>query len=235
MFQSTHSRRVRPGRSKRNCRVKKFQSTHSRRVRHFDLPVHYATGSVSIHALTKSATSANSHCFFVALFQSTHSRRVRHEQFGWAQGLFVSIHALTKSATDLAQCREFNVKVSIHALTKSATAYFEAYSVTGDVSIHALTKSATQRHHTILRPKKFQSTHSRRVRRFGYDKHRISCVFQSTHSRRVRPDRCRCRCFVVLFQSTHSRRVRPTYPYPCPVVGSCFNPRTHEECDFSKV
>ncbi len=100
MFQSTHSRGVRP----RNARiikiVKSFQSTHSRGVRRNITLTHYNALCVSIHALAWSATkdgrvdSKIDACFnprtrvecdlrlimlrlLMLMFQSTHSRGVR--------------------------------------------------------------------------------------------------------------------------------------------------------------
>ena len=78
-----------------------FQSTHSRGVRPY---ADYFGGSiktVSIHALTRSATAV---CVLVVLqlgsFQSTHSRGVRRGRLSERIRIIrVSIHALTRSAT----------------------------------------------------------------------------------------------------------------------------------------
>ena len=76
------------------------------------------------------------------------------------------------------------------------------------VSIHALTRSAT----------------------FGEIDWTVPCGFQSTHSRGVRLWGIVLAVPFVLFQSTHSRGVRRYHPMLLSPV-SCFNPRTHEECD----
>ena len=121
--------------------------------------------NVSIHALTKSATSKNfrfpgkerfnprthEECdiFWLLItgynrsFQSTHSRRVRHEQ-------------------QLATCKQTNV--SIHALTKSATQlHLQKANVMGfNPRTHEECDSASEPNAS---PRlEFQSTHSRRVR-----------------------------------------------------------------------
>ena len=77
-----------------------FQSTHSQRVRLL-LPfaIVFIT-SISIHALTKSATAV-----------VKENRELRR----------ISIHALTKSATPVELELRASLAISIHALTKSAT------------------------------------------------------------------------------------------------------------------
>ena len=121
--------------------------------------------SVSIHALTRSAT---------ILYLGYHGLGP------------VSIHALTRSATNKMVSRPlsssgFNprtheecdpkilsissgVAVSIHALTRSAT-YFTTLALSFlTVSIHALTRSATCKRLPWKEVPEFQSTHSRGVR-----------------------------------------------------------------------
>ena len=56
MFQSTHSRGVRPALTMDEARALLFQSTHSRGVRRRFGRVAYNSMEVSIHALTRSAT-----------------------------------------------------------------------------------------------------------------------------------------------------------------------------------
>ena len=77
LFQSTHSRRVRQALGIDYSSQLKFQSTHSRRVRQqTNNNTFFIT--VSIHALTKSATVYFDNARTTAsMFQSTHSRRVR--------------------------------------------------------------------------------------------------------------------------------------------------------------
>ena len=79
----------------------------------------------------------------------------------------------------------------------------------GIVSIHALTRSATLPPCRKRRRWRFQSTHSRGVRRFWLVANFTLRSFQSTHSRGVR--------LLVLL---------------CLVLQHSFNPRTHEECDL---
>ncbi len=54
--------------------------------------------------------------------------------------------------------------------------------------------------------------------------------FQSTHSRRVRRGQWVARDLTRTFQSTHSRRVRQ-FTLSVPINYRGFNPRTHVECD----
>ena len=99
MFQSTHSRGVRRLIANKGGTRSGFQSTHSRGVRHsssvlmssvkcFNPRTHEECDrlflmaaswmTVSIHALTRSATSALDGIGISSKFQSTHSRGVRH-------------------------------------------------------------------------------------------------------------------------------------------------------------
>ena len=144
-FQSTHSRGVRRiGQLVAVC-SSEFQSTHSRGVRHpsWPLPEPYL-----LFQSTHSRGVRQFPCgisIIICLFQSTHSRGVRRiPKSASAAQKIVSIHALTRSATYvIGEC--FKIKlVSIHALTRSATTF-------------------RQRITLLLR--KFQSTHSRGVRR----------------------------------------------------------------------
>ena len=99
------------------------------------------------------------------------------------------------------------------------------------VSIHALTRSATQFQDLGFSICKFQSTHSRGVRHQSLVGSSDRAWFQSTHSRGVRLNGNRMTSISVRFQSTHSRGVRRSRQksYSC---RGCFNPRTHEECDY---
>ena len=101
MFQSTHSRGVRPTVAfPVDHTPLGFQSTHSRGVRLSKILFRVGI-RVSIHALTRSATNPKeTQPLYYVGFQSTHSRGVRPitvHQFHL--GVFVSIHALTRSAT----------------------------------------------------------------------------------------------------------------------------------------
>ena len=84
-----------------NLRSSQFQSTHSRGVRHFDNYAADDAETISIHALTRSATGGRDAVPSSRPFQSTHSRGVRR-------------YVLTRTHR--------NDKISIHALTRSATA-----------------------------------------------------------------------------------------------------------------
>ena len=122
------------------------------------------------------------------------------------------------------------------------------------VSIHTPTKGVTRR--TLSSSTSmfmFQSTHPRRVWRFGVkiDRTHLSvsihtptkgvtaviemyCYikkFQSTHPRRVWPDVAASVVRYDRFQSTHPRRVwlPCSSPIGCKPLG--FNPHTHEGCD----
>ena len=99
-FQSTHSRGVRLEGLSVIENLRKFQSTHSRGVRR-KIPLSIALfQTVSIHALTRSATFVNTPFIMFHVFQSTHSRGVRPTVSSLNHGqVRVSIHALTRSAT----------------------------------------------------------------------------------------------------------------------------------------
>ena len=100
IFQSTHSQRVRPELKALLTCILVFQSTHSQRVR-LDVAIKDgATTTISIHALTKSATFSLN---------------------GISITIKISIHALTKSATTSAPRYQIYFAISIHSLTKSAT------------------------------------------------------------------------------------------------------------------
>ena len=99
-FQSTHSRGVRHKMSDKQLLGLVFQSTHSRGVRLFTLKIWSVFLLVSIHALTRSATTAAGNNSLAVL---------------------VSIHALTRSATNMPNLTKQQADVSIHALTRSAT------------------------------------------------------------------------------------------------------------------
>ncbi len=160
-----------------------FQSTHSRRVR--PPPPLAPSRPFGFNPRThEECDRSMSDCFSSLIsFQSTHSRRVRlnrsmlllseksfnprtHEECDFGSGLYlarlvVSIHALTKSATYAIitrvtsgfgfqsthsrrvrhACNRISKQrfVSIHALTKSATIYYTSYKL--------ITKSFNPRTH----------------------------------------------------------------------------------------
>ena len=78
----------------------------------------------------------------------------------------------------------------------------------------------------------FQSTHPRRVW-LGYTlgKGKVK-MFQSTHPRRVWLSRLAMHAPALTFQSTHPRRVWPLTSSRQSVL-ACFNPHTHEGCDWT--
>ena len=163
----------------------------------------------SIHP--KSAMIDCVHSHKSCLFQSTTHEECDLGSLGFTE-LIVCFNPRTHEECDQRNKNDASASlVSIHALTRSATWPEFFASKTAAVSIHALTRSATLQTHCIVRPHWFQSTHSRGVRH---------------------PDPRKI-LFIRKFQSTHSRGVRPRQgemPYPL----LCFNPRTHEECDFTR-
>ena len=100
----------------------------------------------------------------------------------------ISIHALARSATELLQAQPLSYSISIHALARSATSKNNIKEDFVMISIHALARSATDKRNmhsrknnnfnprtreecdlpapaVFLIASKFQSTHSRGVRR----------------------------------------------------------------------
>ena len=145
--------------------------------------------SISIHALTRSATPDSS------------KRQLRPS---------ISIHALTRSATrhewqQFDGWRDFNPRTHEECdrigkkyrrnLCNFNPRTHEECDLRctvrrvrrGDISIHALTRSATMMSCTFALLRRFQSTHSRGVRLTAFGKTAETMAFQSTHSRGVRP------------------------------------------------
>ena len=256
VFQSTHPRRVRRTRSdhaKSRCccfnprtRVGatitagflhffvEFQSTHPRRVRQRKRRNHACERTVSIHAPTQGATSAQA-AEWVGLGRfnpRTHAgcdpRRAPVRSAGHA----VSIHAPTQGATPTVDLAHGHIPVSIHAPTQGATI--------GPSRIGAMVG--------------FQSTHPRRVRLCAHAIPTLMSGFNPrthagcdacaaaaaaptprfnprTHAGCDQTD-CVVRATPSMFQSTHPRRVRPQRCIiPADAVFPCFNPRTHAGCD----
>ena len=80
----------------------------------------------------------------------------------------------------------------------------------------------------------FQSTHSRGVRQSGYSA--LSCFTAVSIHALTRSATSRKKVVAMtftMFQSTHSRGVRQSSISTESDI-SCFNPRTHEECDSQK-
>ena len=229
MFQSTHSRRVRPRTLRPFLSLSCFNPRtheecdyvrHSTRYRKgcfnprtheecdFKLGKTCKVCRVSIHALTKSATIRPAMLFVSLLFQSTHSRRVRRLTSSTVSA-YESFNPRTHEECDeIMQEVSKKLSVSIHALTKSATKTWYDYNQGLIVSIHALTKSATLIEQQIAEEQSFQSTHSRRVR--------LSAIQENTNRLCFNP-RTHEECDLCLAHTTNAHR--------------SFNPRTHEECD----
>ena len=217
---------------------------------------HWSHGGVSIHAPTQGATMRPCHPNADVGFQSTHPRRVRRLRScsGRANTSFQSTHP-RRVRPEIAWCVPlppcFNPRT--HAGCDPNAASFPPTRCS-HVSIHAPTQGATIPQHPggragrrfnprthagcdaaqligPLTEQEFQSTHPRRVRRWGRSGWPPLAWFQSTHPRRVRragvawyghtqrvsihaptqgatpaspgwPNRSK------MFQSTHPRRVR---------------------------
>ena len=233
--------------------VSMFQSTHSRGVRPTVQAINHHI-RVSIHALTRSATPCHAHyrtsqrCFNPRTheecdddcsatssqsesFQSTHSRGVRPQLLHViAPELGVSIHALTRSATPACypmwpnesfnprtheECDPSPVctigdKPSFNPRTHEECDFAVLFiKLIYYVSIHALTRSATLRLRDVVSS----------VPGFNPRTHE-----ECDYSEMIHLDGG------IEFQSTHSRGVRP-FPWQIRISGTGFNPRTHEECD----
>ena len=187
--------------------------------------------SVSIHALTRSATLPTRFCRLSgSWFQSTHSRGVRLST-SFSMPPSRCFNPRTHEECDgTSQIPHPYNRVSIHALTRSATPVLASRWLSWRVSIHALTRSATHSAKRAGSMNRFQSTHSRGVRQLL--------------ARWLLADRCfnprtHEECDIVddiddaeicKFQSTHSRGVRHD-PLEKRDRQRSFNPRTHEECD----
>ena len=233
-FQSTHSQGVRRLFQVACKPIVKFQSTHSQGVRQKQQWCRYRLISISIHALTRSATFPLSNMFHlisnfnprthkecdhqfqkantnVLLFQSTHSQGVRQ-----------SSRAMINSA----------YPISIHALTRSATAGAKFAFVKLTISIHALTLSATPKYLVPELLAIFQSTHSQGVRPKVVGTKSVKALI-SIHAltRSATLFGLQTFNFFCKFQSTHSQGVRRHTATPSILGKYHFNPRTHKECD----
>ena len=123
-----------------------FQSTHSQRVRLWQVVAFYHFREISIHALTKSATTLGSLALSLKkLFQSTHSQRVRQTFPAWLGLAWVFQSTHSQRVRPQLQLHDSLIHtISIHALTKSATQNLVLFVHLCFISIHALTKSATK-------------------------------------------------------------------------------------------
>ena len=211
----------------------RFQSTHSRRVRQASQASELIEMRVSIHALTKSATS-------VLYYWHRHKR---------------CFNPRTHEECDSNSCcSPILVPVSIHALTKSATILLPTHQALwrcfNPRTHEECDQSFSFQYHYFRR---FQSTHSRRVRRQHADNDSHANSFNPrTHEECDTPEKVviflewevsihaltksatspeRFIKAFIEFQSTHSRRVRLFVSPALTLWILCFNPRTHEECD----
>ena len=144
--------------------------------------------------------------------------------------LAVSIHALTRSATFYKTLGRDSFVVSIHALTRSATCCLASLILRLQVSIHALTRSATYDSDAKVGDQLFQSTHSRGVRPFEI--FAVSWWFVSIHAlTRSATISINCTCSDILCFNPRTHEECDFCFITLKLPMSCFNPRTHEECD----
>ena len=145
------------------------------------------------------------------LFQSTHPRRVRLYALKLLMISFVfqSTHPRRVRPLEPIACRisPFGFNPRTHVGCDDIVFSVSASGWCFNPRTHVGCDPETLVIYSIL--KMFQSTHPRRVRRYGAIELYAAKMFQSTHPRRVRQGECPVR--IALF---------------------CFNPRTHVGCDF---
>ena len=185
-FQLTHSRGVRLWMSDRKKKRGGFQLTHSRGVRQ-PLPV-VPTTENNFNSRTHVECDPT---VLLAPSRSNHFNSRTHVE--------CDLNATSVNLDDI---------ISTHALTWSATPLGYYMCWRKRISTHALTWSATCTHTAKTATKRFQLTHSRGVRHFGYNP----------------------KCFRIGFQLTHSRGVRRKQRRSVRYIVH-FNSRTHVECD----
>src|SRR5579875_66672 len=128
-----------------------FQSTHSQGVRLLETASFSLTAGISIHALTRSATSIiRFNDSPILYFNPRTHKECDVLQLARFSNRVISIHALTRSATKLTNILRSNPNISIHALTRSATTVDQLIYGEEEISIHALTRSATCDLHIFL-------------------------------------------------------------------------------------
>ena len=110
LFQSTHSQGVRRCVLIGDMLNFLFQSTHSQGVRRLSNLIFADMALISIHALTRSATSRVYNDLRIqSIFQSTHSQGVRLQKANKLKpDYLISIHALTRSATFFVPSEKLN-------------------------------------------------------------------------------------------------------------------------------
>ena len=259
-FQSTHSQGVRLNYFTISAELAKFQSTHSQGVRRpdygkeqaivlnfnprthkecdtRDIRPQYRPGKISIHALTRSATSSLLSCSIGWCYFNprTHKECDPFFCFTVKKQKWISIHALTRSATQFSLLLYPYQLISIHALTRSAThqcndhsgrlLQFQSTHSQGVrpgvllyqhpdklISIHALTRSATLLGRLTEAPElNFNPRTHKECDSACLWLISVSWIFQSTHSQGVRPIWLACLTDDSIFQSTHSQGVRLLY------------------------
>ncbi len=165
-------------------------------------------------------------------FQSTHPRGVRPSVFCKASASRCFNPRTHEGCDDLAFGGEGAERhVSIHAPTRGATS--ELVKPKRIIKFQS-THPRGVRHGSVYRKANlttFQSTHPRGVRHTGAWKNVVTPMFQSTHPRGVRLVVAQDVNIARKFQSTHPRGVRLEQGKKKAPAG-CFNPRTHEGCDF---
>ena len=108
-----------------------------------------------------------------------------------------------------------------------------SHQVTPSVSIHTPTKGVTSAAAMMWAPTGFQSTHPRRVWRFGISAEHLNPLFQSTHPRRVwRTDLAPSVRIITVSIHTPTKGVTGKRSMS-EALSRCFNPHTHEGCDCS--
>ena len=122
---------------------------------------------ISIHALTKSATTSKRDLCLLLFDFNPRTHKECDNLFFFKDDICTYFNPRTHKECDLKSLAISlsNTSISIHALTKSATRHELYFEDCNNISIHALTKSATP-NYTVF-PKdanEFQSTHSQRVR-----------------------------------------------------------------------
>ena len=215
MFQSTHSRGVRPAFTATPIVVAKFQSTHSRGVR----------------------PGADSDRRVFLEFQSTHSRGVRricpqrkaHDPHGF--------NPRTRAECDQTRATIAPIFPCFNPRTRAECDVGRDVLAGIDAAFQS-THSRGVRHPEIFLPTSalvFQSTHSRGVRHGYRSNYGLSCAFQSTHSRGVRLPGAHSTADANEV-SIHALARSATAHAPLLLGNHCgFNPRTRAECDMLEM
>ena len=165
-----------------------FQSTHSRGVRLSNQKRNVNTETVSIHALTRSATVEMAQ---KELELASFNPRT-HEECDWTdlceRHTEPCFNPRTHEECDIIRVLRIN-HIRLFQSTHSRGVrpiLLRRHSRHYPVSIHALTRSATNKEFMSSLTAKFQSTHSRGVRPIYPALNSEGSGFQSTHSRGVR-------------------------------------------------